>query len=512
MTNIYVLAKDGSPIAPMHSYGRAKRFIKQGKAVIAEYVPFTIQLTYDVEEPVVPTYTLGIDPGRTNIGVCVNDENDVPVFAAKVITRNKEIRRLMEARKAARQASRRGERKARQRRASAQDKTGKQKMTEYLRLLPGCEEYIRCKVIRNTEARFIHRKVPNGKLTPTANQLLQTHLNLVDLVARYLPIAKVVVEVNRFDFARMENPNIQNWEYQKGKLFGYNSVEDAVSDQQNGKCLLCGRRKIDHCHHVVPRHLGGSESIDNRAGLCTKCHDAVHTDAKAREKLAMKKEGLNKKHGALSVINQIMPKLLLELADRYTTYVTTGFETRKTRDSYPGLAKDHHIDAWCIAMSMSERKAQSVCPVFDDVMHIMKQFRRHDRAIIKYQRERRYYLDDKLVAANRRKRTSQTDDKKATPQKEDSLHEWYLRTVEEKGAAEAKRLQSKLKVVKSTRVYNDMQRDLPGAIFLHQNKRYVLTGRLTGGKYYRAEGYDTKNFPARDCKIVAKNAGLVFVN
>ena len=45
----------------------------------------------------------------------------------------------------------------------------------------------------------------------------------------------IAIELNRFDFARMENPDIENWEYQKGRLAGFSSVEEAVSIQQNGK-------------------------------------------------------------------------------------------------------------------------------------------------------------------------------------------------------------------------------------------------------------------------------------
>ena len=160
-------------------------------------------------------------------------------------------------------------------RAIAADKKGMAKHTEFWRMLPRCEEPICCKVIRNTEARFNNRTRKPGWLTPTANHLLQTHINLVRKIQKILPVSGIVLEINRFDFAKMENPGIRNWEYQKGRLFGFQNVYEAVSYRQNGKCLLCRRPAIEHYHHLVPKHLGGSESIDNYAGLCLKCHQPL---------------------------------------------------------------------------------------------------------------------------------------------------------------------------------------------------------------------------------------------
>ena len=50
------------------------------------------------------------------------------------------------------------------------------------RHLPGCEKEVLCIGIKNKEAKFNNRTKPEGWLTPTANQLLQTHINLVSKV------------------------------------------------------------------------------------------------------------------------------------------------------------------------------------------------------------------------------------------------------------------------------------------------------------------------------------------
>lgn len=112
-TNIYVLNADGTPLMPIHSFGRARRMVRSGKARIIRSKPFTLQMNRQIEDPSVDTCTIGIDPGRTNIGMCVTDSKGRVLFASDVVTRNKTLRKLLMKRKKVRQASRRGERKDR---------------------------------------------------------------------------------------------------------------------------------------------------------------------------------------------------------------------------------------------------------------------------------------------------------------------------------------------------------------------------------------------------------------
>lgn len=66
-------------------------------------------------------------------------------------------------------------------------------------------------------------------------------------------------------------------------------------------------------------------------------------------------------------------------------------------------------------------------------------------------------------------------------------------------------------VKKSRRYYNDPNRILPGAIFIYEGKQYVLAGRSSGGKQYRAFGCGIRNFSAGKSTIVWRNTGLVYV-
>ena len=74
MPSIPVISKDGHPLMPCHHYGRVKRWLKQGKAVVRSRWPFVVQLCYDAEMEPSEGALLGLDPGRTNIGLCAIDK------------------------------------------------------------------------------------------------------------------------------------------------------------------------------------------------------------------------------------------------------------------------------------------------------------------------------------------------------------------------------------------------------------------------------------------------------
>lgn len=497
MQYVYVLDSSGTPLMPTTRYGKVRRMLQTGQAVAVCMRPFTIRLTYEPATKITQPVTLGIDPGRTNIGLAAVDDAGRCLYSAKCETRNKQIPKLMAERAMHRRASRRGERLARKRLAKKLGTTA-----QFLngRMLPGYEKPVMLKDIINTESRFGNRRRPEGWLTPTAEHLLRTHLNLVEKVRRLLPVTRIAMELNRIAFMAMEDTKIKRWQYQRGPLHGYHRIQEALEDIQDSACLLCGNRSIEHDHHIVPRSRGGSDTLVNIAGLCESCHTKVHTDEDAAARLAKIKAGQNKKYHALSVLNQIMPRLLKELDKRFPgqTFITTGMDTKAFRDDH-GIAKDHDTDAYCIASSTLEN--QTVLDIPKDSFSIC-QFRRHDRQLIKSQTERAYRMDGQVVAKNRRKRMDQ---------KEPSLHEWFQAMEGRHGRQEARRLQSQLTVSKSIRRYNDLTRLLPGTVFEYQGQGYILSGQLSNGAYFRACKDSLTNYPAKQVKLLVKNSGLVYV-
>ena len=485
-TYIYVQASDGTPLMPTKRFNHIQKLLRRGKARVVEHVPFVIRLRYAGPKNVQPLYG-GTDPGRDNIGNAVVDENGTVVYKDHVTTRNREIAKLMTERRTHRQASRRGERLARKRLARRLGTTMK-RLVE--RKLPGYGEgFVKVKDIVNTEARFNNRRRPAGWITPSVRQLIQTHVNMIKRIRGFLPVDTWTLEINKFAFMKLDDGSVVGTDFQNGKLRGYKDEDDYIFHLQEGRCLCCGRKRIDHYHHIVPRHKGGSDRWYNKAGLCNECHSRVH-----KGELSLAATGEKKRYAGTSVLNQAVPyiaKVLKEMLPAFDT--CTGKDTHDIREFF-GITKDHDNDAACIAAY-----GAPVSEILDGIRaHEVRQFRRHDRARIKSQRERTYCIEDpvtgklKAVAKNRRPRFEQSGP---------SLAELGL----------ARQDISRLTVKKSTRYYNAAGRLMPGAEFFCNGGRYIMTGQLTRGKYLRAAGQGTKNFRGDACSIQKENRGLMYL-
>ena len=485
---VYVISRDGRPLMPTSRNCHVRILLRTGKAIVVKQKPFTIQLLYESGNYTQPLCG-GTDPGRTNIGEAVVDAKGTVRYNAHIASRNLEIPKLMEERAAHRRASRQGERKRRQRRALKNGTITYPLQTE--RTLPGCEEPIVNKYIINAEARFNNRRRPANWLTPTANQLVQTHLNAVKKICSILPVSDWTLEVNRFAFMQLEDGSVKGVDFQNGRMKGYRSVDDYIYAMQDGKCALCGKPLGSgwHNHHITPKSKGGSDSPENRAGVCDRCHGDLHTG-----KASLAKLGEIKKYAALSVLNQAIPFIyegLVKMFGEDHVHVCDGWQTSEQRRRL-GLDKTHDVDAVCIASLGNHSHPVNIHEPYE-----MKQFRRHNRAVIHSQRERTYKLDDITVAKNRKARFEQTGD---------SL-EMFLEAIPPEDKLS---VCSRLTVIKSRRYYNTKGRRLPGTIFYHQNHRYVLSGQTSNGRGYRAVDMGTKNFSSKKCRIVP-SGGLVYL-
>ena len=493
---VYVLNKEGKPLMPTVRFGHVRRLLKSGKAKAVSTRPFVIQLQYETTKYVQPLYG-GTDPGRTNIGEAVVNGKGEVVYAAHVTTRNKDISKKMGERKAHRQASRRGERLRRKRRAI---RCGTVTTFPEGRRLPGYkDDVLGLKDIINTEAKSNNRKRPKGWLTPTARQCIQTHISMVRRICRILPVSHWTMEYNRFAFMLLEDGSVRGRDFQNGKLKNHDNANDYISAVQKGKCKCCGK-PIEHFHHIVPKNMGGSDSPDNIIGLCLKCHHEVHTGKRDLDEI-----GTIKKYSAASIVNIAMPFIRDELEKMFgeNAFICEGKDTEEMR-KHTKIEKDHHNDAICIAGRGAVISSESHfhLRLDDNRPFEIVQYRCHDRAIIKSQVERTYKLDGKTVARNRKPRFEQEGD---------ALSDWYAKAVKKHGEREARRMLSRLTVKKSYRRYNSLDRDLPGMIFIFEGKRYIKRSQITNGRYFRAFGEGERNFPARKCRIVNSGSSLTYM-
>ena len=489
MAVVYVIGKNKEPLAPTTRCGHVRILLKEKRAVVVSTKPFTIRLCYETPGNTPDLYG-STDPGRTNIGNAVTDTKGECVYRDKVETRNKEVVKGMTERKSHRQARRRGERLVRKRRAK-KNGTLSTKLDNG-RKIPGTEKPTNVKDIINTEARFRNRR-KRQKITPSVKHLVDTHLQQVDNIRKILPVKGWCLEVNKFAFMQMDDGSVYGTDFQNGKMKGYDSVEEYVFARQNGICPVCGKQ-IDHYHHAIPRSQGGSDGPENIVGLCEKCHAKIH-----RDELDIDLTGMLKKYGALSVLNQAIPYIYEGLVGRFgeeNVYVCDGRDTKMIREA-AGLEKDHDVDALCIAYAatgiLPEKPKVPCCEVC--------QFRKHDRARIKAQTERTYKLDRKIVAKNRKPRFEQ---------KGKALSQWYENAVDEYGVEEANRMLSGLTVSRSYRRYNNLNREMPGAIIRYKGRIGILTGQQNKGYYYIVTGIPGR-IKASDCEILRHNPGLVYM-
>ena len=248
---------------------------------------------------------------------------------------------------------------------------------------------------------------------------------------------------------------------------------------------------MEHRHHIVSQYRNGSDGWYNLAGLCEDCHRKVHLG-----ELSLTPVGEKKRYAGTSVLNQAVPYIVAELTKLLPELLTcTGKDTHDCRKRF-SIPKTHADDAVCIAAyGASAATVKDAVPVY-----VVQQFRRHDRAHIKCQRERTYYsvsvADGKanrtVIAKNRKPRFEQTGHSLA-------------------GADLSRQEISRLEVKRSVRYYNSPGRLMPGAEFYYEGKRHIMTGQLTGGAYLRAAGQGATNFKSTDCRIVRKNRGLVYL-
>ena len=410
---VYVVNKKGKPLMPTIRFDKVKKLLKSGKAVPICNNPFTIRLKYEVNDYTQPL-TLGIDVGRENIGLAVSNKKGECLFLADVQTNNKQVTKNMSERKVHRQERRRHKRIKKQRKAIRNNTTIKNGKDDILRSkkscksieisYPGMKENITCKVINGKESKFNNRKIPKGWLNPSAKNLVQIHTNLVKLIKKYLPITNIVLENNVFDFQKLENIDIKNWEYQQGVLYGFKDYKDYINKQQGNRCLLCGKNHIEEYHHIVPQGKNGSNTVSNITGLCKECHSLVHKDDNYFAELQSLKVGNKKKH-EISLLNSCMQVIIDEISNILPTTCCTGYDTAKIRKQL-NVEKTHSTDAYCISLFAKEWNCFT--PIIKSETYQIRHFKKKSNNIIHKLDSRKYYNEKgKLVATNRHKATEQ---------------------------------------------------------------------------------------------------------
>src|SRR5215472_1196751 len=120
MQRVFVLDQQHRPLMPCRP-ARARWLLRQQRAAVFRYAPFTIILREARPEAVVTPLRLKIDPGSVTTGLAVlHERSGEVVWAADLAHQGREVHRHLEKRRACRRARR--QRKTRYRQARFQNR------------------------------------------------------------------------------------------------------------------------------------------------------------------------------------------------------------------------------------------------------------------------------------------------------------------------------------------------------------------------------------------------------
>ena len=314
---VYVLNKYGEPLMPTTRYGRVRRLLRKGLAVVVDYRPFTIQLAYDTPNGV-QEVSLGVDAGTKHVGFSATTTKKV-LFEAELLLRSDIVDKL---------STRREFRRARRNRKT-----------------------------RYRKSRFLNRtgsKKP-GWLAPSVRQKVDSHIHWILKICKILPISKITVETAQFDTQLLKAqeqglPSPQGTDYQKGEQLGFSNVREYVLYRDGHKCQCCKGKSKDsklHVHHIESRKAGG-DAPNNLITLCSKCHAMYHRGEIELPKTARRGTSLRDATQMGIMRKALFNRLKEEIGNEIPCYETYGYITKSTRTGH-GLPKAHVIDARCIS-------------------------------------------------------------------------------------------------------------------------------------------------------------------
>ena len=323
---VFTINKNGEVLMPC-SNKKARLLLKEKKAKIVNYKPFTIQLLYGSSGYTQET-KLGIDVGSKHVGIAITSQNNV--LAKGQIDLRQDVSKLLETRK----ALRRGRRNR------------------------NC---------RYRQPRFLNRKKKEGWLPPSIQSRIDNTCMWINKFYNLLPKCQLIIEVAKFDIQKIENPEIRGTDYQQGSMYQYRNQIAYLIARENCKCQYCkeGYKKGDgwRLHHIWGKSKNRPKDW---ALLHESCHKELHQ--KGLESILRKQKSKSYKEGMF--MNIIRIRLFNIFQNAKFTYGNVTFQDRCDLN----LEKTHYNDAIAITEIKSINRTE------DSVFYI-KQFRKKKRSL-----------------------------------------------------------------------------------------------------------------------------------
>lgn len=319
------------PLMPCHP-ARARQLLRSGRAVVHCRYPFAIKIVDRVGGKT-QSIALKIDPGYSMTGVGLVADHwrgRRLVWAAEIKHRGHIVKKRLDSRRAIRRGRR----------------------TRKLRYRP---------------PRFLNRRNKYNKvekwLPPSMRSRLDNVTTWVSRLRKLTPIASISMEMNKFDTQKMQNPDIQSIEYQRGDLYDCEQWTYLL-EKWGRKCAYCDADdKPLEREHIIPRSRGGSNRVSNLALSCRKCNlkkgnltaeEFGYPEIQAEAKKSLRAAA------AMTATRWALYEALKETG--LPLEVGTGGRTyfNRTQQDYK---KAHWIDAACVGISGRQVYVDNINPL-----------------------------------------------------------------------------------------------------------------------------------------------------
>lgn len=131
---------------------------------------------------------------------------------------------------------------------------------------------------RYRKPRFNNRKNSKklNRVAPSILQKRQVIIRFVKLLKTYINFNNIYLEDVKIDIRVFtDNTKLFGKQYQLSNRLDEN-LRLACIKRDSNTCQLCNKSNIKmEVHHIIPRRLNGSDTINNLICLCSKCHSKI---------------------------------------------------------------------------------------------------------------------------------------------------------------------------------------------------------------------------------------------
>jgi len=326
---VFVLDRRGRPLMPC-TEKRGRELCESGRARVHRLFPFTLRLVdRSLEDSVLQPLRLGLDPGSITTGLSISRVGNPSVNGNGPVMH---IRFLME-------LIHRG--------AQIRDLLRRRSMFRHGR---------RTRNLRFRVRRFNNRGRKKGSLPPSLKHRVETSMTWVGRLKKLAPITELAQELVRFDTKKLQTPEVEAIEYQRGTLDGF-EVGEYLLAKWGRKCAYCDKTGVPlEKEHIVPRARGGSNRVSNLTLSCRPCNlrkaaksldDFLKKDPVRAEKIKAQTKAPLRDAAAVSATKNSLLRALIKTG--LPTQTGTGGQTKYNRVRLK-VPKTHALDAACVGV------------------------------------------------------------------------------------------------------------------------------------------------------------------